>query len=514
MELNDLDNRISFIDDGTGNSHKDDNLVCSELPLAERVALKIQGISDQPNNEALMKKEPSRCKRKKSAQEDALDAFNYWLSENSAKENNVIVSSTENTENELKSGSDHTKIEDKINDECNAIKPSDHQGHGRHKTHRHKERHNRDKHACLSESPTFPKSLSSYSNSRKSKRKATSSGHKRRYIDIDDDIAYKPQHDKDNLSEKSGSKFHSPQKLIPEKINITQKQDDDDDVIEICSNTSNDVSPRRRRTRVKRGKKSRPSPTPLPCTPGGTFGRPASPATMLLLKQLEDDEMMARRLQQQFDAEEVVNHHQQQGPPLLPSFEPVAGVSHRPRDHSRYTGNRRYPLIQHHAHSDAAWNLAQSPLNYNVSPPTFDQFNRLQPVHHQLLQSYITMINTPTRPRGRVRRRGTRSRRYSDEFEGEENGNNYETLMALAERLGPAIEKGLSAIEISQLPTFLYTPDSKLQNRSCSICMADYETGDNLRKLPCFHDYHDTCIDQWLVKNPACPICRVEVQIQ
>lgn len=32
----------------------------------------------------------------------------------------------------------------------------------------------------------------------------------------------------------------------------------------------------------------------------------------------------------------------------------------------------------------------------------------------------------------------------------------------------------------------------------CQICFGDYDDGDQLRMLPCFHDYHVACIDRWL----------------
>jgi len=42
----------------------------------------------------------------------------------------------------------------------------------------------------------------------------------------------------------------------------------------------------------------------------------------------------------------------------------------------------------------------------------------------------------------------------------------------------------------------------------CQICMEDFEEGDDLRTLPCFHLFHSHCVDQWLKVNSICPICR------
>jgi hypothetical protein len=45
----------------------------------------------------------------------------------------------------------------------------------------------------------------------------------------------------------------------------------------------------------------------------------------------------------------------------------------------------------------------------------------------------------------------------------------------------------------------------------CPICLLDFETGDDLRVLPCekAHSYHQTCIDPWLLDvSSSCPLCR------
>lgn len=42
----------------------------------------------------------------------------------------------------------------------------------------------------------------------------------------------------------------------------------------------------------------------------------------------------------------------------------------------------------------------------------------------------------------------------------------------------------------------------------CSICLADFEAGDAVRRLPCGHDFHQNCIDVWLLRNKRCPLCN------
>lgn len=48
------------------------------------------------------------------------------------------------------------------------------------------------------------------------------------------------------------------------------------------------------------------------------------------------------------------------------------------------------------------------------------------------------------------------------------------------------------------------------QNKNCTICLEDFNLGDNIRTLTCNHIYHTGCIDDWLTINNSCPVCRQE----
>ena len=43
----------------------------------------------------------------------------------------------------------------------------------------------------------------------------------------------------------------------------------------------------------------------------------------------------------------------------------------------------------------------------------------------------------------------------------------------------------------------------------CTICLENLIEGDEVRRLKCGHVFHAECIDSWLVKVAACPLCRV-----
>ncbi|KAG0217751.1 hypothetical protein B0O80DRAFT_435808 [Mortierella sp. GBAus27b] len=48
-------------------------------------------------------------------------------------------------------------------------------------------------------------------------------------------------------------------------------------------------------------------------------------------------------------------------------------------------------------------------------------------------------------------------------------------------------------------------------NDTCAICIEEFVEGDEVRILPCHHDFHSECIDPWLTRKSAtCPLCKYE----
>ena len=45
-------------------------------------------------------------------------------------------------------------------------------------------------------------------------------------------------------------------------------------------------------------------------------------------------------------------------------------------------------------------------------------------------------------------------------------------------------------------------------SKTCAICLEDYKKKDILRNLQCLHDFHQSCIDEWLRNKTTCPICK------
>eukprot|EP00249_Psilotum_nudum_P010745 c22735_g1_i1 orf=380-1618(-) len=63
---------------------------------------------------------------------------------------------------------------------------------------------------------------------------------------------------------------------------------------------------------------------------------------------------------------------------------------------------------------------------------------------------------------------------------------------------------------IQQLPRFrLKTVPTECGE--CPICLEDFCVGNEARGLPCAHNFHVACIDEWLRLNIKCPRCRCSV---
>lgn len=46
----------------------------------------------------------------------------------------------------------------------------------------------------------------------------------------------------------------------------------------------------------------------------------------------------------------------------------------------------------------------------------------------------------------------------------------------------------------------------------CSICLGEYEEGEELCTLPCGHVYHSDCIGSWCSNHTRCPLCNTDLE--
>jgi len=58
-------------------------------------------------------------------------------------------------------------------------------------------------------------------------------------------------------------------------------------------------------------------------------------------------------------------------------------------------------------------------------------------------------------------------------------------------------------VQRPQLPTRIY-----FEQDECVICKCEWAPKEVIKTLPCSHDFHATCIDQWLSISNSCPVCK------
>lgn len=84
-------------------------------------------------------------------------------------------------------------------------------------------------------------------------------------------------------------------------------------------------------------------------------------------------------------------------------------------------------------------------------------------------------------------------------------GYSYEDLVALE-----PVPRGIKSLD--HLPTTIYEGQELPSNQTtCAVCMADFDTSEELRSLNCTHHFHKECIDKWLGVATTCPVCKGEV---
>ncbi|KAL0335723.1 UNVERIFIED_CONTAM: E3 ubiquitin-protein ligase SIS3, partial [Sesamum radiatum] len=75
--------------------------------------------------------------------------------------------------------------------------------------------------------------------------------------------------------------------------------------------------------------------------------------------------------------------------------------------------------------------------------------------------------------------------------------------------LTPAQREAVEAL-IQELPKFRLKA-VPTDCSECPICLEEFYVGNEVRGLPCAHNFHVECIDEWLRLNVKCPRCRCSV---
>ena len=110
------------------------------------------------------------------------------------------------------------------------------------------------------------------------------------------------------------------------------------------------------------------------------------------------------------------------------------------------------------------------------------------------------------------------------------NDGDYDVLSQLDHYNNRETTERVNSI-VNQLPTYLFhakqpqprdqdeaTGDSHLKSATfavsqCSICIEQFEEQDSIKILPCFHQFHAKCADDWLLRKSVCPVCKFDIDV-
>ncbi|XP_012697969.1 uncharacterized protein si:ch211-59o9.10 [Clupea harengus] len=210
--------------------------------------------------------------------------------------------------------------------------------------------------------------------------------------------------------------------------------------------------------------------------------------------QVAEDEAIARSLQDQFDREEQQQQLEQRRQQAMHS-----NRHHPPHPPHRYNPYGGMGWM-------SAWSHMAADPGFGYVPPTLAE---LQQAMFAGPSGRHPGHRFNSRSHNHSRRQG---QRVPLDLFNDSQGNNYEALLAFEEGQGSVMPKNiLTKREIERLPTKAYNPAHSAGKTECQICFCEYTEGEQLRMLPCLHDYHVKCIDRWLKENVTCPICRADV---
>jgi len=89
------------------------------------------------------------------------------------------------------------------------------------------------------------------------------------------------------------------------------------------------------------------------------------------------------------------------------------------------------------------------------------------------------------------------------------NRMTYEALQDLGSAMGRAVEAPVvEASAIAALPSRDKESSAHLAMETCVICQENLELEDDVRLLPCQHQYHFECIATWIPQSNTCCICQ------
>jgi hypothetical protein len=155
--------------------------------------------------------------------------------------------------------------------------------------------------------------------------------------------------------------------------------------------------------------------------------------------------------------------------------------------------NRYYRRIRQNVRSNVAirrnsnitLNRRRSDIITNLSARSHNEFTRLEEERQNILSNVA------------IRRHSEIITNLYDEY-------------AILSRLED-VQIGLTQYEIDNYTLIKDTLHESDLTKQCVICQDNYKITDKMRYLPCFHNFHPECIDQYFESSKRCPLCKIDI---
>lgn len=153
---------------------------------------------------------------------------------------------------------------------------------------------------------------------------------------------------------------------------------------------------------------------------------------------------------------------------------------------------------------DPAYQMVSLSSSFEPPPTTQPRQRHVPSVHHHMIHHYT--LPTPVRLEIGLRAPLTSLRSIED----------IGSRIVFGPTMRPNRGASLEIIERNTLPhkykRLRRESESDEDAEKCAICLSLFEIDNEVRRLPCMHLFHTECVDQWLVTNKHCPICRVDIE--
>jgi len=186
---------------------------------------------------------------------------------------------------------------------------------------------------------------------------------------------------------------------------------------------------------------------------------------------------------------------------------------------NRSKGYRRYPQICSFTPEGTVVQVSAPVVEYpttRIKPRAVAQSNPSSVdagFEHELQRAIqeSLLLTTSSNPASVTLECGLTAQQIQDLASRELTPEDYELLSMLDEQVAP---KTVSSDVFSSFPTSTFSKDKReVFSDCCSICMCEYEEGEQLKTIPvCSHTFHSECLQQWLLGSSRnCPLDGISV---